>query len=134
MHTSAGMEASVFDTQYDVQWVADGQLSGEAVRMPRTDLFRKKPVVTKPMLKAWIAEVAACENIQVCALSKCLCTMKCADSVITSHAKLCPRLLQCGICFVSKDNSQGLMVNLATACWCSKAMATELLIIHKLWT
>lgn len=59
-----GMEASVFDTQYDVQWVADGQLSGESVRMPRTDLFRKKPVVTKPMLKAWIAEVAACENVQ----------------------------------------------------------------------
>ncbi|DBA80639.1 TPA: hypothetical protein ACH3X1_007887 [Trebouxia sp. C0004] len=59
-----GVEGSVFDTQYDVQWVAAGQLSGEPIRMPRTDLFRKKPVVTKPMLKTWIAEVALCEMIQ----------------------------------------------------------------------
>lgn len=61
----AGVEASVFDTQYDIQWVAEGRLTGEPVKMPRTDLFRKKPVVTKPMLKAWIAEVASCDIIQV---------------------------------------------------------------------
>jgi len=61
------VEASVFDTQYDVQWVAAGHLPGQLIRMPRTDLFRKKPVVTKPMLKTWIAEVASCEMIQVTA-------------------------------------------------------------------
>ncbi len=55
----------MFDTQYDIQWVAEGRLTGEPVKMPRTDLFRKKPVVTKPMLKAWIAEVASCDIIQV---------------------------------------------------------------------
>ncbi|DBA68705.1 TPA: hypothetical protein ACH3X2_013498 [Trebouxia sp. C0005] len=59
-----GVEASVFDTQYDVQWVAAGHLPGQPIRMLRTDLFRKKPVVTKPMLKTWIAEVASCETIQ----------------------------------------------------------------------
>ena len=64
-HCVAGVEASVFDTQYDVQWVADGRLTGEPLRMPRTELFRKKPVVAKPMLKTWIAEVASCETIQV---------------------------------------------------------------------
>lgn len=56
----------MFDTQYDVQWMADGRLTGEPLRMPRTELFRKKPVVAKPMLKTWIAEVAACETVQVC--------------------------------------------------------------------
>ena len=64
----AGVEASVFDTQYDVQWMADGHLTGEPLRMPRTELFRKKPVVAKPMLKTWIAEVAACETVQVCCM------------------------------------------------------------------
>ena len=63
---AVGVEASVFDTQYDVQWLADGRIAGEPLRMPRTELFRKKAVVTKPMLKTWIAEVAACESVQVC--------------------------------------------------------------------
>ena len=64
-HCVAGVEASVFDTQYDIQWVADGRPTGEPLRMPRTELFRKKPVVAKPMLKTWIAEISSCETIQV---------------------------------------------------------------------
>ncbi|KAL3155881.1 hypothetical protein ABBQ32_012881 [Trebouxia sp. C0010 RCD-2024] len=59
-----GVEASVFDTEYDVQWMADGRSTGELQRMPRTELFRKKPVVAKLMLKTWIAEVATCETVQ----------------------------------------------------------------------
>ena len=66
---AAGVEASVFDTQYNVQWMVNGHVTGEPLRMPRTELFRKKPVVTKPMLKTWIADVASCETIQVCGLT-----------------------------------------------------------------
>lgn len=73
----AGVESSVFDTQYDIQWIADGRLTGEPVKMPRTDLFRKKPVVAKPMLKAWIAEVAACEIIQVRLIRPSTVTARC---------------------------------------------------------
>lgn len=65
-HHIAGVEASVFDTEYDVQWMADGRSTGESQRMPRTELFRKKPVVAKLMLKTWLAEVASCETVQVC--------------------------------------------------------------------
>ena len=75
---SAGVEASVFDTQYDVQWVEEGRLTGEPLKMPRTELFRKKPVVTKPMLKPWIAEIAACEPVQVC-ISSSLKSSMCCD-------------------------------------------------------
>lgn len=55
----------MFDTEYDVQWLVDGRSTGDPHRMPRTELFRKKPVVTKLILKTWIAEVASCENVQV---------------------------------------------------------------------
>ena len=56
---------NVFDTRYEVQWLVDDRLSGEPVNLPRTELFRKKPVVTKPIIKAWLPEVATCETIQV---------------------------------------------------------------------
>ena len=61
---SAG-EVNVFDTRYDIQWVVDGRLTGDPINLPRTELFRKKPVVTKPIIKAWLPEVATCETIQV---------------------------------------------------------------------
>ena len=61
----AAGEVNVFDTRYDVQWVVDGRLSGEPISLLRTELFRKKPVVTKPIIKAWLPEVASCEVIQV---------------------------------------------------------------------
>ena len=58
-------EVNVFDTRYDVQWLLDGRLSGEPANLPRLEMFRKKPVVTKPIMKAWLPDVAACETIQV---------------------------------------------------------------------
>ena len=126
----------MFDTQYDVQWIADGQLSGESIRMPRTDLFRKKPVVTKPMLKAWIAEVAACENIQVCcALSDCSCIMRCADSVIQFSRKVVSSVVTVLYLLCVKRQQP------RSGCACGngmlvlyKATATDFLIIHKFWT
>ena len=75
----------MFDTQYDIQWAREGHLAGEAVRMPRTDLFRKKPVVTKPMLKAWIAEVATCETIQVCSWANACLDHAAADAHMHMH-------------------------------------------------
>lgn len=61
----AAGEVNVFDTRYDVQWVVDGRLTGEPINLPRTELFRKKPAVTKPIIKAWVPEVATCEVVQV---------------------------------------------------------------------